>query len=102
MTSTFYFLVLGASFVALIAYLVLSVRTNSVDSWLFISTVVMMCILSVEFYREAVISMTGQAPTLTHARAAFLRLEHTYLGFFMGEVMHRVQTIVRKTHAEND
>ena len=46
--------------------------------------------------------MTGQIPALNHARAAFLRLEHTYLGFFLGEVIHRVQAIIRKIHAEHD
>ena len=102
MSSAFYFSVFAASFGLLIAYMVLSVRTNSVDCWLFITSVLMMCILSVEVYREVVIYITGSIPTLTHARAAFLRLEHTYLGFFMGEVMHRVRQIISKRTSQID
>lgn len=100
MSSLFYFIILLGSVVLLAVYLWLSARTQTLNSWIVVSTLVMLGILLAEGYRETIVLSTGHLPTLTHIRAAILRLEHTYLGFFLGEVMQRVRTILLNDQRE--
>ena len=92
MSSVMYFCLLCCCLLALSIFVWLSWRTHTLDSWHVIIVVSMCVIFTYELIREMIVFKTGTIPTITYWRIVILRIEHTWLGIFISEVIHYVRT----------
>ena len=97
MSSWMYFLLLLSCLTGLSLFVWLSLRTHTFDSWYVIIVMIMCAIFIYELAREVIIFETGVVPSITYSRIVILRFEHTWLGLFIGEVLHYVRILTRKS-----
>ena len=85
-SSWLYFATMIFTLGVIAGYLLLSWKSQTLNSYSVCVSGVMICILAYEFWRELHIVRTHQLFTLTYARAALLRIEQTWFGLFLAEV----------------
>lgn len=85
--SSLYYLTLLLAFLTTVSvYLWFSWKSHTLCSYFACIVSIMGLITLGEFYRELTVCFTQTVPELTYARVAILRMEHTWLGLFIGEV----------------